>query len=268
MSALISAVRAFFYVGWVEQLSYPLALVDRVLAVAAVLTMLFFGGRFVDAGNVADLETSYFLWSVTGYAVLHIFNGTTTLFKTKVRHFQFHGVLEACAMTRTPFATFLVAAPAWDLASALLVGMTALVGANVLQGAWLDPARVGVAIAFLTVGTIGFVALGLLSAAASLAFKKGEPINRALSLATLLFAGAFYPREVLPASVQPVADWLPIAPVIDGMRASMYGDLSSASLLAPALRTVTIAVAASLAAAVAIRWAVRITQRDGSLGHY
>lgn len=268
MSALASAIRAFFYVGWVEQLSYPLALIDRLLAVIAVLTMLFFGGRFVDAGNVAELETSYFLWSVTGYAVLHIFNGTTTLFKTKVRHFQFHGVLEACAMTRTPFATFLMAAPAWDLASALVVGVGALIGANLLQPVALDVARIAVAAGFLAIGTVGFVTLGLVSAAASLALKKGEPINRALSLATLLFAGAFYPREVLPAAMQPLADWLPIAPIVDGMREALYGDLSAAALAAPLVRAVVIALVGAAGAWAAIRWAVRVTQRDGSLGHY
>ena len=266
--ALTGSVRAFLYVGALEFASYPMQILDRLLTLATVVVLLGFAGTLVDVGMSShDLGPSYFVYAVTGFAMLQVFTATMTLFRTRVRHFQLHGVLEAGAMTRTPLWAFLCGAPAFDLAWSLVQGAVLVGGVHLVTATPVTAVRAMAALAVAGLAGGVFAALGLVAASGVLVFKQGEPLTRALTIATLLFGGTFVPRSALPGWLDAIGGWLPIAPALDAIRAALYGEPWH-DVVDPLVRLAIVGSVVAVLAALAIRHAIGAVLREGSLGHY
>lgn len=268
LRALVGSFRAFLYVGALEFASYPMQIVDRLLSLGTVVVLLGFAGTLVDVDTTEHaLGPSYFVFAVTGFAMLQVFTSTMTLFRTRVRHFQLHGVLEAGAMTRTPVWAFLCGAPAFDLTWSLVQGAALVGGVHLVTGTAVEPVRAMAAFGIAILAGAVFAALGLVAAAGVLVFKQGEPLTRAVTIATLLFGGTFVPRSALPAWLDMPGGWLPIAPALDAMRAALYGAPWS-DVTEPLIRLAIVGGVVVVLAVLAIRVAIRAVLREGSLGHY
>ncbi len=270
MTGLLHAVRAFLYLGFVEALSYPLMMVDRLVNLVAIVTLLFLGANMVPAGNSAqfDVGPDYFVFGIIGLAVLQLFNASLAAFKAKLRNYQLNGVLEACVMTRTSLWQILVATPAYDLLTALGRAVLLVVIGLVVSGTGVPFFGAVGALSVLVLGVSSFVCLGLISACATLVLKQGEPITRAISLSTLLFGGAFYPRELLPPWLEALAGLLPIAPTLDAVRGLLYGSAVPGSVGASVLLLGAMTAALVPITAAVFVASVRHVLRDGSLAHY
>ena len=270
MKGLVYALRAFFAVGLTEALSYPLAMVDRLINLFAIVATLFLAGQLVaEDGITVPLPTDYFLFAMTGLAVMQVFNATLDSFRFRIRQFQLHGVLEACVMTRARLWQILLATPSYSLTTAFLRAGTIVVVAHLIAGEGVSLGGAALALAILLFGVSSFLCLGLISACGVLLLKQGEPLTRVISLATFLFSGAFFPRELLPDWLAALAGWLPVAPTLDGIRLVLYGGGELGVPLSDSLfrMGLTTAVLAPLVL-IAYRGAAKRVLRDGSLAHY
>jgi hypothetical protein len=266
--AVVGAFRAFLYVGALEFASYPMQIVDRLLSLVTVVVLLGFAGTLVNVEATSHaLGPSYFVFSVTGFAMLQVFTSTMTLFRTRVRHFQLHGVLEAGAMTRTPVWAFLCGAPAFDLTWSLAQGTVLVAGVHLVTATPVEFVRAFAAFGIACLAGTVFAALGLVAAAGVLVFKQGEPLTRAMTIATILFGGTFVPRSVLPPWLDVPGAWLPIAPALDAMRACLYG-APWADVAGPLGRLAIVGGVVAILGLFAMRRAIGAVLRDGSLGHY
>lgn len=81
------------------------------------------------------------------------------------------------------------------------------------------------------VAAAAVLGIGLLSAAATLLFKRGDPVLWALGTATALLSGVLYPTSVLPPWLQRIAAWLPTTHALTAMRAAVIDGAGLASLL-------------------------------------
>jgi len=264
---LLYGIRAFLFVGFTEAMSYPLAMADRLVNAAALVTMLFFAGALLERAGANPDGTPYFVYGMTGLAMVGLFEAALTTFKFRLRHYQLNGMLEACAMTRTPFWQLLVATPSYDLARALLHALGLVAVAHAVAGVVPPVAGAVGAVAVVALGAVAFVAAGLLSASAVLVLKHGEPVTRLVSLVSMLFSGAFYPRDVLPPWLAAIGSWVPIAPCLDAARALLAGQPWSVAMPAVVQLAATIAVLVPITAWV-FRASVARVLRDGTMGHY
>lgn len=269
MRGLWYAITAFFGVGFAEAMSYPLVMLDRLVNLVAIVVLIFLGGRLVgDEGVTVPLPSGYFLYGMTGLAVMQVFSACLTSFRFRIRQFQLHGVLEACVMTRTRLWQILLAVPAYQLATATLQAIALVAIGHAVAGEPVAPGKVAAALGIVALGCSSFLCLGLISAAGVLVLKRGEPITRVVSLATFLFSGAFFPRELLPPWLEALAGLLPVAPTVDAIRAVLYGESSGFDLGDALLRLALTTVVLLPLVAWSYRLAVRRLLRDGSLSHY
>jgi ABC-2 type transport system permease protein len=263
-----NTLRAVLYLVMVETLSYPLELVERSISLVVIGALCFFGGAFIDTAAAGQLGMGYAAYALVGLAVLHLFEATLTRFQTRLRSFQMAGVLEICLTTRTPFWQFILAIPAFDLAIAALQASLLITAGFLIEGLGVAPVRAALALLVLAAGLSSYLLLGLLGASGVLVFKRGDPATKLVHLASIVFGGAFFPREALPPLLGTAAGWLPIAPTLDAVRGLLLTSAPIAEVTAPLWR---LGVLICLLAAVAIpvfRWALVRARRDGSLAHY
>ena len=269
MSGLFYALRAFFGVGVREAFSYPLMMLDRIINLTAVTVLLFYGGKLLNAESTSvELPTDYFLFGMTGYAVIQIFSAALEGFRFRVRQFQLHGLLEACVMTRTRLWQILLAAPAYEFVTAIARSALLLGIALIIAGTPVPITGLLAATGVLVLGISSFLCLGFISACGVLVLKRGEPLTRGVSLATMLFSGAFFPRELLPSWLEGAAGWLPVAPTVDAMRALLFGASSGLSVDASIARLGVSTLVLLPFVFLAYRYAAREVLVDGSLSHY
>lgn len=266
MRAHWKLLRAFWLHDFREAQSYPLVHFNRLVGLA----MLFFllnglsklMGEGMGAGRLGVLP-----FLACGFAVMDLMWTSLGAFTSKLRRHQTTGMLEACLMTGHSLPALMTAMPVFDLSVSIARSTAIIVTASL----FMTPAPVPVAWLFAALFGVGgmllFLAIGLISASLLLRFKAGDPLNRAVHLSAVVTGGVFVPRTQLPAAVGALGAWVPIAPVVDGVRVALAG--GGWSELAPvAFRLLVIFSVASTLAFFAVRAAVRAVLREGSLAHY
>lgn len=269
MRRLLRAVHAFWMHDLSEQLSYPMLFVQRLITGGTLLFLLYYGSALVDGGQVVgELGAPYFLFALSGIAVLQLLNACLGSFSTRIRRYQLTGLLEACLMTRTPLWQVLLAMPVFDLAFAFTRSGAVVLLGLVVAAHPVGAASLAVALVFVALGVAVFLALGLISSALTLVLKGGEPVGRIMQLASVTVSGAFVPRSVLPDWLAAIGEFVPIAPVLDGVRGALFDGLTLGGLLEPLLRVCLLAGFLVPVALVVARWGLYRVLRDGSLAHY
>ncbi|MBN1956546.1 MAG: ABC transporter permease [Anaerolineae bacterium] len=110
--------------------------------------------------------------------------------------------------------------------TAVILGVVALFFHLDLRNANL----VGAA-AMLLVGSLSFIGLGIVASVLPLLFpERGAQMTNVIQAVFLLISGVYYPIEVLPAWMQPLARLSPATFVLEGMRATILNGAPTASL--------------------------------------
>ncbi len=269
MSGLIHALIAFFTIAYKEALSYPLVMVDRMINLAAMVTLIYLGGKLVGTeGVTVPLPAGYFLFAVTGLAVMRIFSACLSAFHFRIRQFQLSGMLESFVMTRTRLWQILLATPAYELASSVAQAVALVVVAHLIAHQPVSAGAALRAVGVLALGCSSFLCVGLIAACGALVLKRGEPLSKIVSMATFLFSGAFFPRELLPPWLAAGASWLPVAPTLDAIRALLHGEANGLPLEVAVQRLALTTVVLIPLVWLAYRAAASRVMRDGSLSHY
>lgn len=208
----------------------------------------------------------YFSFALVGVAVASCLRALQTSFAARLRETQSDGSLEV--LLSAPLSTFRVIASlaAYPIASALVRALGLFALGTLLFGARLsiDPLAFAVILA-LALATFG--ALGLLSAAFVLTFKRGDPFTYLLDTATYLLAGVVYPVEVLPPWLQKAAQLLPATHALRGLRAAALQGVGVSALWPTLLALCIFGMALWPLAALALALARRHVERTGTLPH-
>lgn len=267
MTGYVRALHALWRHDANEQLTYPLVLLRKVLTGLTAVFLLYFGAELVDDEAVGGVP--YLLYATTGLASAVLLNACVPALASRVRRYQETGLLEACIMTRTPITRVLLAVPGFDFAFAVAQALVAMLLAFYLvDGVAVPWSSLGAVLVFLTLGAASFLAIGISAASLTLVLSGVDPISRVVTLACFLLGGVVVPRDRLPSTLQSIGDFVPVAPVLDGVRGALFDGLSFGELMEPLLRSlVLVAVWVPIAVATA-RWALYRVLRDGSLSKF
>jgi ABC-2 type transport system permease protein len=221
---------AFAARDWHLRSSYHLSLLGTVGQMIFTLAMFFFIGRLVDPLRLQGMDSAagdYFPFVVIGLVTAHYFNAGLSGLSGSLRDEQLQGTLESMLVTPTRGATVLIGGLIWELCWATLeAGLYLALGAVIFGG---DFSRINVpaTMVLLTLSMVVFSSLGVLSACGLLLFKEFDPVSWAVGGVMKLLGGVYFPIALLPDGLQSLARALPMAPILDGLRAAM---LSNASL--------------------------------------
>ena len=232
-----------WWLGYREHALAPWSLVRTLLESLVVAVLLLFLGQLVDVGEgAARVYGSYLSWSLIGFALLQLCNAGTRELPRLYREARESAWLDALRMTGVDLRRLLVVLPvfAWSIAAARAL-LLLFFGwwASGFSGAWGPTV---VAALFLVIGALLFWAMGWIAGAFAVGGHHPEEVSRGVLLVHVLLGGIFFPRDLLPLGLQTLGGWLPIAPVIDGMRGALMGGASLAELHEPLARALLLLV--------------------------
>ncbi len=264
MSHVLGIFRAFFIRDFTMATSYPLDFLLRVGTTVFPLLVLYLPAKLI--GNLESTrEYGGFLpFSVLGIGVMNFFMASYGSFASAIRSEQSSGTLESVLMTPVSVPVLVLASSiwafAWSTASAVMfIGGGALLYDIALRGSLL------LALGFVSLTTLVFIALGVLSASFIMVWKRGDPIGPVVSIMFFLLGGVVYPTSILPTWLSAFAWLLPITHASAGIRDVLIKGQGLAEVSAHLLVLAGYALLMLPLSLFAFQKAVKRATRDGTL---
>jgi ABC-2 type transport system permease protein len=269
--AEIGKVPAFLRRDFLVMLSYRVAFVSDILAIAVQAAMFGFLAQLVDPSVLPSyngVETGYFEFVIVGVVIATVSGLLLQKVSTAIRQEQMIGTLEALLVTPTSPTTVQSGSVAFDVLyipfrMAALMGVIAVTLGLAFHASGIMPSFV------LLAGFVPFVwGLGLMAAAAIVTFRRGGGIVGFAMSVLGLVSGAFFPLSLLPAWLQSLAEANPVAIAMEGTRNALIGGAGWEGIGQDLLVLVPLSLAALFAGVAAFRAALAREHRRGTLGLY
>lgn len=271
MIALLRKAFAFVRRDFSIESGYQAAFVMGLVESLMLLVILHFVGRLVSPSASGSLSRSglhYFPFALVGVAFARYFDLMLRMFSESIRTAQVTGCLEAMLCSQTGSVTIVILSSLYSLISGGLQLLLILLGGVFLFGVNLGQMNVPATLLVLLVSVAIFVAFGVLSAAAIVWLKKGDPITWILGGMGSILGGAYFPIDVMPSWMQKLSFLIPVTYSLDALRLTMLKGASLAMVAKPVI-TLAIMAAVLLPASTAIfAAAVRKGRREGTLTQY
>jgi ABC-2 type transport system permease protein len=260
-------VRRDFLVAW----SYRMSFASDLVNLAGQALVFAFIGKMINSSELPTFEgkeVTYLEFAAIGIALGVFINFGLHRVSTAIRNEQLMGTLESLLITPTRTATLQVGSVFFDLVYIPLQTACFLTAIALGFGLHFEPAGIGPATTVLLV-FIPFVwGLGVLSAAATLTFRRG---GNAIALGAVLLAlasGLYFPVDLLPQWLVSAAELNPIAVAVEGMRDALLGGAGWSELFPILAKLAPLSALALLIGILAFKLALRREQRLGTLGLY
>lgn len=260
-------LRRDFLVAW----SYRFAFVSDLLNLALQTVTFYFVGLMILPASLPTFDgtrASYMEFTAVGIGVsafLLLGLGRVAL---AVRGEQLMGTLESILMTPTAPSTIQLGSVFFDLLYVPVRTFLFLLVVAVAFGLDFHPA--GVAPAMLTLLVfIPFVwGLGIFSAALTLTFRRGTGLVGLGAVTLGIFSGAYFPLTLVPAWLERLSTYNPIARAMDGIRTALIGSSPWDGFASDMAFLIPLSVVSLVVGLGAFRWALARERRQGTLGLY
>ena len=204
--------------------------------IAPVLFLLVFSLYDLSVTGGGDLATgtaggsvSYFDFVLPGMLAMGLMNFTMVGIAGSVARYRETQVLRRLMATPVSPLAFLTGQVMARLALSVVQVLLLLIVGLLLGGTVAGNPLVVVTLAVL--GNLTFLALGFAIAGRTSTVDAANNLAGLATLPLMFLSGMFFPLSALPDSVRAVAEWLPITPLIDGMRAVALDGVGLAALL-------------------------------------
>ena len=233
----------------------------------SVVTFSFVGRVVSESGPgfVERYGMNYASFVVVGVLVHSVASAGLNSFRSSVRREQLRGTLELLVTTRVPVPVLVTLSGLGELV-VVAVGAAVFLGlATVLLGLRLAVSPTIAAAVILY--ALFMCGVGLASAGMIFVSKEGEPVSWALSAATGLMGGVYFPVDVLPPWLAKVALALPTTHALALTRAGLGTSVGGGPARSLVFLAVSAAISLSLGFLV-VNWGYRRARRSGTLGEY
>jgi len=251
--------------------SYRFSFVMQFWSLMFSMLLFYFIGKVFGRAISAELEPyggDYFAFVLIGMAFYGYVGQGLSSFATVIREGQTLGTLEAMLLSPTRLSTLLVSSSLWAyLMITVQVAFYLVVGSLFFQ-VHLAGANYLAAVVILLLSVASFSGVGMLSASFILVIKRGDPIAWAVSGASTLLGGVYYPVAVLPDTLQQLAKVLPVTYSLEAMRRALLQGDSLGALASDMLALAIFAVILVPFGLLAFSLAVKRAKMEGSLAQY
>ena len=262
---------AFLVRDFYEITSYRLSfLLDLGSIFFRAFTFFFVSQLLGDsvAPMLAAYGGDYFSFVIIGLAFGGYFSVGMSGFAGALRRAQTSGTLEAMIMTPAPLSQIIIGSAIWSYAFTTVRVLIYLALGVFVLGLRLQNVNVGGIFVSLILAIIAFASIGIIAASLIMVIKRGNPITGLFSNLSFLLGGVYYPIEILPDWLRPVAQLLPITYALNAMRASLLTGASWTALAPDLFALVIFCVILFPISLFIFRFAVERAREDGSLTHF
>jgi ABC-2 type transport system permease protein len=267
LNKAVAFVRRDFSIAAGYQAAFVMGLIESIM----LLVILHFVGQLVpprDSSALTKYGTGYFPFALVGVAFARYFDLMLRMFSESIRTAQVTGCLEAMLSSQTGCVTIVLMSSLYSLIFGAVQLLLVLLGGVFLFDVDLTRMNLAGTLLVLLVSVAIFVAFGVLSAAAIVWLKKGDPITWVLGGFGTILGGAYFPIDVMPSWMQKLSFLVPVTYSLDALRLTMLKGGSIAMAARP-ISTLAVMALFLLPASVAIfTAAVRKGRREGTLVQY
>ncbi len=267
----IRKLPAFFRRDLLVTWSYRLAFFTDWINLLAQVIVFFFVSDLIDPSKVPSYggeQASYMQFVVIGIAVTSFMQVSLARVTTAIRTEQLQGTLETLLLTPTAPATFQLGSALYEIAYVPIRVILFLAFAAALFGVHFTIQGLPEAVAVLVVFVPFVWGLGVVSAAATVTYRRGTSLVGLAASVLTITSGAYFPVTVLPDWAQKLARLNPITLALSAIRDALLGGAGWAQTL-PAIAILAPVAAITLGFGVwAFRAALRRERRLGTLGLY
>ncbi len=228
-------------------------------------------GKLVDSAPNAQLGSyagHFATFLLLGTAMLDLQNAIVGGLGQKIRQAQLQGSLEGLLATPTPPSLVLLALALPDVLLALGRMVIYAIAGRLVFGLRFQTVNPLGVLVMLAAAMAAFGVVALIGASLTMLLRRADPLNVLIAAASMIAGGVFYPRGILPHWAGLLGTFLPIAPVLDGLREAVVHSAGPMQLGEPLLRLgVMVLLVGPMAAWLFGRMLAR-ARIDGSLTSY
>ena len=262
-------VAAFFMRDWRMAVSYSANFWLGWVSVFVDVAIAFYIAKLVHPSANFGYDNkphSYFDYLVVNTAFLSFQRVAVLAFAQAIRDGQTLGTLEVVLATPTSLPFMVLSSGLYSFAFQLVQSLF-YIAVALLFGLDIHSVNVATLLVFIALAIAAISPIGVIAAAATMAFKKTGPVEYFLTSATQLFGGIYLPVKLLPVPFQIIGTILPITHALNGIRAALQGatlaQLSGDLMWLCGLTAVFLPLSLWIFA-----YAVHRAKIDGTLGQY
>ena len=220
------ATYAFFERNWnITKRYWAWELVWLVYLIVNAMSVTYIGaaaGAVTKTKVNSDFFIMYLLIGTSVWSYLSVtFDGVTDIINME----RWEGTIEYTFMAPISRFTHLIGSCWYAVVHGLLFTFIQLIVVGLFFHLDLSHANYWTAIFMMLIGSISFIGFGIGAAVLPLLYtEKGMQMSFIVRAILLLISGVYYPIEVLPLWMQPLARISPATYVLDGLRAGLQYD--------------------------------------------
>lgn len=264
------AILAFMRVSWLTASSYRVSMVLSLVTVVGSVIPVYFVARALQpmmSHAIQGEGGQYFAFLLIGSLTFTFIPLAVSTLPNTITSSITNGTMETVLGTPTSLPTMLIGMMGYNfvwtgLRAALMLLSGWILGASI---SWI---QLPSALFILSLIIIAYIPIGLISAAAYLAFRTAGPIAVSVMVVSSLLGGVYYPTHVVPSWLEHVSGLIPLTYGLRALRHVLLDDASlftvRADLATLLLMTAILFGAGGWIFVVAMRYA----RRTGSLSYY
>ena len=261
-------IGAFVGQGRDLAMSYKLNFFTRYLSMLVSLILYYFLDQmFQISGNNEFNGVSYFSFVLIGGAYSRFLELSLRAFASNIREEMLMGTIEPLLVTATPTVLALLGPSSWGFIEGAVIMVVqlllgSLIGADFSQANWFS----GVIVILFSLTSI--ISYGIFSAAFTIVFKQGDPINWTMRSVGYVFSGVYFPISLMPPWLRFISYLLPFTYALNGLRGALLQGKTVMELRGDILALIGFTVILVPLSIWAMRYAIRYLKSTGSLAHY
>jgi ABC-2 type transport system permease protein len=267
----MSVATAFFKRDLSWNLSYRtqflLSSFGIIFSVASTYFMSKLFGHSLTS-QLAQYGGSYFAFALVGVAFNGYLSVSLTNYAQSIRDGQVQGTLEIMMLSPTKLSTILLSSSLWSYSFTTLNVAVYLLAGTFIFGFSMAHVNVLTALVVLLLSIASFSGIGIMSAAAVLVVKKGDPVATVYGSISTLLAGVFYPTSVLPGPLLVLSKCFPLTYALNAMRLAMLQGYSLYQVRYDLLILMGFTCLFIPLSLFVFRMALKRAKKEGSLVHY
>ena len=221
----LAKARAFFLRDLRMDLSYRISFLLEAANVLIMVGAFYFLSKLM--GGQISGRYQPFPFLLLGLAVNSYLTTALYCFSQGVRGSQGPGVIKSVLGAPISEDEFLLYSSAYPVFRAAVDGMVYL-GGGILLGLPVERMNLLAVLVLFILSVAAHAGIGIISAAFTLLFKRGDPVVWVMGGISWLLGGVFYPLEVLPQWMQHAAALLPLSHALRGTRAAVLEEIGRA----------------------------------------
>lgn len=248
-------------------MSYRTRPLSHLLSVLGMVVMFRFISRLVHV-SMFPSPNAYFAFAVVGLVTLQVLTSTLTTPPNSLRQELVAGTFERLVLSPFGPVMSMVSMMIFPLILAIITGAVTLLVSAIVFGMPLHWATLPLALPAALLGAIAFMPFGILLAAVTLAFKRGNSATLYLVSAIGLVAGFYFPVSLLPGWIRWTSNVQPFTPGVNLMRHLLVGTPLTQSAWLEAGKLVGFTVVLVPISILTLSAAVRFGRKSGTIIEY